>query len=242
MEAVATKRLYLLSFQEVLDQSLQKVLSKSPSHLLLSIPPDLPKYVRMLGQATFCLVTIPSNPVTHLTDCMAVGSIPVIIISSSTFLFITMAMYQATTEDDNHNDPAGAFAKSYLWTTILGYYSSNRKVIILISTPITFLLGAVLLALRRGTTALRMILSGLISLGVGIFFCLFSVDTIQLIILLGSNMSSLIFNILKLLEVYYWDISNTSSNFMAQLHLTKVCLHLKALRDRFYFSCNFCSN
>lgn len=81
-----TKRPYLLSYQEVLDPSLQKILSKSSSSLLLSVPPDLPKYRRMLGQATFCLVTIPSNPVTHLTDCMAVGSIPVIILSSSTSL------------------------------------------------------------------------------------------------------------------------------------------------------------
>merc|ERR1711936_1323121 len=43
----------------------------------------------------------------------------------------------------------------------------------------------------RGITTLGMILSGLISLGMGIFFCLFSVDTVQLTILLGSNMSSL---------------------------------------------------
>jgi len=77
------KRKYLLSYLQVLDPSLQKVLSRSPSHLLLSIPPDLPKYLHVLGQATFCLVTLPSNPLTHLTDCMAAGSIPVIITSSS---------------------------------------------------------------------------------------------------------------------------------------------------------------
>eukprot|EP00092_Neocalanus_flemingeri_P000390 GFUD01000414.1.p1 GENE.GFUD01000414.1~~GFUD01000414.1.p1 ORF type:complete len:649 (+),score=231.35 GFUD01000414.1:83-2029(+) len=76
------KRPYLLSYQQVLDPSLQKILSKSPSKLLLSIPPDLPKYLRILGQATFCLVTLPSNPITHLTDCMAVGSIPVIVTPS----------------------------------------------------------------------------------------------------------------------------------------------------------------
>eukprot|EP00090_Calanus_glacialis_P044882 TRINITY_DN8055_c0_g1_i5.p1 TRINITY_DN8055_c0_g1~~TRINITY_DN8055_c0_g1_i5.p1 ORF type:complete len:650 (-),score=220.36 TRINITY_DN8055_c0_g1_i5:129-2078(-) len=77
-----SKRPYLLSYQQVLEPSLQKILSKSPSHLLLSIPPDLPKYLHVLGKATFCLVTLPSNPITHLTDCMAIGSIPVIITPS----------------------------------------------------------------------------------------------------------------------------------------------------------------
>ena len=81
-----SKRPYLLSYTQMLDPSLQKILSKSPSHLLLSIPPDMPKYLRILGKATFCLVTLPSNPITHLTDCMAVGSIPVIITPSPTSL------------------------------------------------------------------------------------------------------------------------------------------------------------
>jgi len=76
------RRPFLLSYQQVVEPDIKKILSKSPSHLLLSIPPDLPKYLRMLGKATFCLVELPSVPLTHLTDCMAVGSIPVIMASS----------------------------------------------------------------------------------------------------------------------------------------------------------------
>jgi len=76
-------RQYLLSYQHSLDPHIQKILSKSPaSHLLLPIPPDLPKYLHMLGKATFCLVELPSVPLTQLTDCLAVGSIPVIITPS----------------------------------------------------------------------------------------------------------------------------------------------------------------
>ena len=76
------KRPYLLSYQKVLEPSLLKIMSKSPSKSLLAIPPDLPKYLRMLGKATFCLVELPAVPTTHLTDCMAAGSIPVIVTPS----------------------------------------------------------------------------------------------------------------------------------------------------------------
>jgi len=76
------KRPYLLSYQKVLEPSLLKIMSKSPSKALLAIPPDLPKYLRMLGKATFCLVELPAVPTTHLTDCMAAGSIPVIVTPS----------------------------------------------------------------------------------------------------------------------------------------------------------------
>jgi len=118
-------------------------------------------------------------------------------------LFIALAMFtslgmfsaqlydQAIAQEKDHSEPDGTFAKSFLRNMILGYNTSDRKVIILISTPVTFLLCAVLLALLRGTNVLRIILSGLISLGVGIFFCLFSVDTVQMIIMLGTNLSTL---------------------------------------------------
>ena len=46
-------------------------------------------------------------------------------------------------------DPVDAFARDY-------YYGINdRKLVILISTPITFLLCTVLLTLMQGTTVLR---------------------------------------------------------------------------------------
>eukprot|EP00092_Neocalanus_flemingeri_P031164 GFUD01033855.1.p1 GENE.GFUD01033855.1~~GFUD01033855.1.p1 ORF type:complete len:634 (-),score=107.87 GFUD01033855.1:202-2103(-) len=99
-----------------------------------------------------------------------------------------------------HQDPEGTFARSWVMYGVLGYYGSDRKLIILVSTPITFLLCTTLLLLLRKTTVLRMILSGFISLGMGIFFFLFSIDTSQYIILLGTKMSTLSF-ILKLVSL-----------------------------------------
>eukprot|EP00092_Neocalanus_flemingeri_P098953 GFUD01126222.1.p1 GENE.GFUD01126222.1~~GFUD01126222.1.p1 ORF type:complete len:562 (+),score=74.58 GFUD01126222.1:154-1686(+) len=96
-------------------------------------------------------------------------------------------------------DPDDTFARPVVYG-IVGYYVSDRKIIILVSTPIAFLLCTTLLLLMRGTTVLKMVLSGLISLGIGIFFLLFSVDTVQYIILLGAKLSNLSF-ILKLVSM-----------------------------------------
>eukprot|EP00092_Neocalanus_flemingeri_P010653 GFUD01011475.1.p1 GENE.GFUD01011475.1~~GFUD01011475.1.p1 ORF type:complete len:633 (+),score=106.66 GFUD01011475.1:119-2017(+) len=99
-----------------------------------------------------------------------------------------------------HQDPEGTFARSWVMYGVVGYNGSDRKLIILVSTPITFLLCTTLLLLTRKTTVLRMILSGFISLGMGIFFFLFSIDASQYIILLGTKMSTLSF-ILKLVSL-----------------------------------------
>eukprot|EP00092_Neocalanus_flemingeri_P005449 GFUD01005872.1.p1 GENE.GFUD01005872.1~~GFUD01005872.1.p1 ORF type:complete len:369 (-),score=65.87 GFUD01005872.1:126-1232(-) len=99
-----------------------------------------------------------------------------------------------------HQDPEGTFARSWLMYGVLGYYVLDRKLIILVSTPITFLLCTTLLLLLRKTTVLRMILSGFISLGMGIFFFLFSIDASQYIIMLGTKMSTLSF-LLKLVSL-----------------------------------------
>eukprot|EP00092_Neocalanus_flemingeri_P031167 GFUD01033858.1.p1 GENE.GFUD01033858.1~~GFUD01033858.1.p1 ORF type:complete len:654 (-),score=109.54 GFUD01033858.1:582-2510(-) len=98
-----------------------------------------------------------------------------------------------------NQDPADTFARTVLYG-IVGYRVSDRKIIILVSTPIAFLLCTTLLLLMRGTTVLRMVLSGLISLGMGIFFFLYSLDTVQYIILLGAKLSNLSF-ILKLVSM-----------------------------------------
>eukprot|EP00092_Neocalanus_flemingeri_P098956 GFUD01126225.1.p1 GENE.GFUD01126225.1~~GFUD01126225.1.p1 ORF type:complete len:629 (+),score=103.07 GFUD01126225.1:55-1941(+) len=99
-----------------------------------------------------------------------------------------------------HQDPEGTFARSWLMYGVLGYNVLDRKIIILVSTSITFLLCTTLLLLLRKTTVLRMILSGFISLGMGIFFFLFSIDASQYIILLGTKMSNLSF-MLKLVSL-----------------------------------------
>jgi len=75
----SVKKIKLLSYLETTDKSLIKTLIKSSPDKLLRIPKDTSKYLKMLGQATFCLITIPSIPVNYLTDCMAVGSVPVIV-------------------------------------------------------------------------------------------------------------------------------------------------------------------
>eukprot|EP00092_Neocalanus_flemingeri_P012466 GFUD01013439.1.p1 GENE.GFUD01013439.1~~GFUD01013439.1.p1 ORF type:complete len:664 (-),score=99.68 GFUD01013439.1:189-2114(-) len=98
-----------------------------------------------------------------------------------------------------NQDPDDTFARTRLYG-IVGYYVSDRKIIILVSTPIAFLLCTTLLLLMRGTTVLRMVLSGLISLGMGVFFFLYSLNTVQYIILLGTKLSNLSF-ILKLVSM-----------------------------------------
>eukprot|EP00092_Neocalanus_flemingeri_P031166 GFUD01033857.1.p1 GENE.GFUD01033857.1~~GFUD01033857.1.p1 ORF type:complete len:666 (-),score=97.00 GFUD01033857.1:582-2513(-) len=98
-----------------------------------------------------------------------------------------------------NQDPDDTFSRTVLYG-IVGYRVSDRKIIILVSTPIAFLLCTTLLLLMRGTTVLRMLLSGLISLGMGVFFFLYSLDAVQYIILLGTKLSNLSF-ILKLVSM-----------------------------------------
>merc|ERR1719153_792052 len=62
----------------------------------------------------------------------------------------------------------------------------DRILIILISTPVTFLLSTILIILMKKTNVLRMLLFIIISLGLGIFFLLFSFSTVQIIILMGK--------------------------------------------------------
>ena len=57
-----------------------------------------------------------------------------------------------------------------------------------------------LLLLRNYYLFFRMFLSGILSLGVGIFFFLFSIDAVRILLMLGANMSELSF-ILKLVSL-----------------------------------------
>lgn len=69
---------YLLSYQTSIDPKLRKIIGKESARLLI-LPPEISQYEKLLGKATFCLITFPLNPITLLTDCMSVGSIPVIV-------------------------------------------------------------------------------------------------------------------------------------------------------------------
>ena len=72
---------FLLSYQEDTDTKIVKVLSKS-SPDVISIPHQTSQYLKLLARAVFCLVTVPHNPLTLLTDCLAAGSLPVILSST----------------------------------------------------------------------------------------------------------------------------------------------------------------
>ena len=74
-------RPFLLSYQEDTDTKIVKLLRKSSSDLL-SIPHQTSQYLKLLPRSVFCLVTLPHNPLTLLTDCLAAGSIPVLLSAS----------------------------------------------------------------------------------------------------------------------------------------------------------------
>merc|ERR1719153_390196 len=62
----------------------------------------------------------------------------------------------------------------------------DRILIILISTPVTFLLSTILIILMKKTNVLRMLLFIIISLVLGSFFLVFSYSSVQFIILMGK--------------------------------------------------------
>jgi len=78
----------------------------------------------------------------------------------------------------------GYFART--WDSFYMTRIEDRILIILISTPVTFLLSTILLVLMRKTNVMRMLLIIIISLVLGIFFLLFSFATVQYIILMGK--------------------------------------------------------
>ena len=77
------KRPHLLSYPQHSPRQLTKTLAKHSEDLTLPVSLDpLSRYVKLLTKATFCLVPLPSVPVTLLTDCLAAGSIPVLVTAS----------------------------------------------------------------------------------------------------------------------------------------------------------------
>jgi len=70
---------YLLSYQHHCDTKYANILSRYSKNMVVQVPGHLSQYKKILPLATFCLVTLPAVPVTLLTDCLAAGSIPVIL-------------------------------------------------------------------------------------------------------------------------------------------------------------------
>jgi len=90
----------------------------------------------------------------------------------------------------NDCDVDGYFARSiFTYNYTYTFYMTkiaDRILIILISTPVTFLLSTILILLMRKTNVLKMLLFIIISLVLGLFFLMFSFSTVQYIILMGK--------------------------------------------------------
>ena len=69
---------FLLSYQADTDPRTVAVLRRGSSNLL-AVPHGEEQYRRLLPQAVFCLVPLPHHPLSLLTDCLAAGSVPVIL-------------------------------------------------------------------------------------------------------------------------------------------------------------------
>merc|ERR1711942_295482 len=80
----------------------------------------------------------------------------------------------------------GYFART--WARYLAYWAriDDRILIILISTPITFLLSTMLILLMKKTNVIRLLLIIIISSVLGLFFLVFSFSSVQYIILMGK--------------------------------------------------------
>merc|ERR1719233_180374 len=79
----------------------------------------------------------------------------------------------------------------------------DRKLVILISTLVTFTLSILLIILTRKTTVFSMLVASIISSFLGVFFLVFSFFSVQYIILMGVNFSLLhkILTLITLLPV-----------------------------------------
>ena len=75
----ASKRPHLVSYQHTpgATNPYAKMLSKYGREVALAVSGS--GYPRLLARATFCLVPLPATPATLLMDCLAAGSIPVLV-------------------------------------------------------------------------------------------------------------------------------------------------------------------
>merc|ERR1711915_97842 len=107
-------------------------------------------------------------------------------------------------------DPKDSFARDIDNFFIARF--EDRKLIIFIGAPIIFILSSMLCFLLKETTPLRMLLSSLISLVIGIMLFYFSLFSIQCIIFMSGKMT-LLFKILTLVSLS--PVPLLSATFMA---------------------------
>jgi len=131
---------------------------------------------------------ITNKPV-HIISVLLAMIICVVMFSAQLWDVATMDCSTELGCNYSFDDPEDTFARD--WDITSHSRVEDRKLVILISTPITFLLCTMMLLLMRGTTVLKMITYILISFGLGVFFFIFSMLSVQYVILMGLNLSRL---------------------------------------------------
>jgi len=150
---------------------------------------------------------LPNKPV-HIL--YLVTAIIICILMFTTQLWNTM---ETDCEEDRKwisCDPKDSFARDYDNFHIARF--EDRKLIIFVGAPIIFILSSMLCFLLKETTPLRMLLSSLISLVIGIMLFYFSLFSIQCIIFMSGKMT-ILFKILTLVSLS--PVPLLSATFMA---------------------------
>jgi len=116
-----------------------------------------------------------------------------------------------------NEDPEDYFAVR--WGTNMWGNVADRKLLILISTPITFLLCIILIQMLKNATVMRMLLFSLISLVIGMFFLVFSTYSVQCLIMMGVK-APLLFKLLTLVTLL--PVPLLAAVFMALAYSTMI--------------------
>lgn len=75
-------RKYLLGYPEMLDTRHARLLTRSSDLVTSFSTSPVSQYKKTLTEMSWCLVTLPADVVTLLTDCLAAGAIPVLLTSA----------------------------------------------------------------------------------------------------------------------------------------------------------------
>jgi len=117
-------------------------------------------------------------------------------------------------------DPEDYFARRWenIFFNWVGFIAA-RNIIILTSAPITFLFCTVLILMMKNTTVLRMLLFSLTTFIIGTFFLVFSICSVQYLIMMGVKIP-LLFKLLTLVTLL--PVPLLAAVFMALAYSTLV--------------------
>merc|ERR1712142_516445 len=117
-------------------------------------------------------------------------------------------------------DPEDYFARRWenIFFNWVGFIAA-RNIIILTSAPITFLFCTILILMMKNTTVLRMLLFSLTTFIIGTFFLVFSICSVQYLILMGVKIP-LLFKLLTLVTLL--PVPLLAAIFMALAYSTLV--------------------